>query len=259
MQYTNKNYLKEVLKTKGKASAAWAQAASNITTEILGEAGFDVVFIDMEHAPGDIQTLITQIHALKGLDTVPLVRATWNDFVLIKRILDAGAYGLLVPYVNTVEEAEEVVKAVRYPTAGIRGVAGSPRAAHYTNNSMDYMNAANNEIFVMVAVETMTAVENLEEIVKIDGIDGIFIGPNDLASSMGYLCNPKVPKVQDTIKRIENIVLPTGKTLATTSGSFEDAKAKYERGYGIITLMSDTSSMSKFARGLVDQFKGAFG
>lgn len=259
MQYTHENYVKRALKEKKKVTAAWAQAGSNITTEILGEAGFDVLFIDMEHGPGDIQTLITQIHALKGLNTIPLVRAPWNDFVQIKRILDAGAYGLLVPYVNTKQEAEQVVQAVRYPTQGIRGVAGSPRAAHYGNNSIEYLQSAADAIFVMVAVETMTAVENLPEIVQVDGIDGIFTGPVDLASSMGYLGNPKADEVQETIRKIESIVIPTGKTLSTTSGSFEDAEQKYKRGYGMVTLMSDTVSLGKLARGLVQQFHQVFG
>jgi 2-keto-3-deoxy-L-rhamnonate aldolase RhmA len=252
------NYIKDKVKNKEKIAAAWAQAGSNITAEILAEAGFDVVIIDHEHGPGDIPTLITQIQALKGEKAVPFVRAPWNDFVQIKRILDAGAYGLLIPYINTKQEAEEAVKAVRYPTAGIRGVAGSVRAAHYGNDPMKYISTANKEIFVMVAVETYEAVSNIEELISVEGIDGIFIGPTDLSSSMGHLGDPSVPEVQEAIRQIETVVIPSGVSLSTISGSFEDAKQKFERGYDMITLMSDTSTLSKIACGLIQQFANAF-
>jgi len=164
MKITNDNYVKKLLKEGKKVTAAWAQAASPITAEILGDAGFDAVMIDMEHGPGDIMMLINQINALKGQPAVPFVRAPWNDFVQLKKILDAGVYGVLVPYVNSAEEAEAAVKAVRYPTEGIRGVAGSPKAPHFGNNSMEYMKKANEEIFLMTAVETPEAVANLDEL-----------------------------------------------------------------------------------------------
>ena len=117
------NLIKEKIKNKQKISAAWVQAGSNITAEILSEAGFDALLIDLEHGAGDIPTLITQIQAMKGEKAVPIVRTTWNDFVQIKRILDSGASGLLIPHVNTKEEAVKAVEAARYPNSGIRGVA----------------------------------------------------------------------------------------------------------------------------------------
>ena len=255
MRLGKENYVKTMLKDGKRMTAAWAQAASNITAEILGEAGYDILMIDHEHAPGTILTLISQIQAIKGHDAVPFVRAPWNDFVQIKRILDAGVYGLLVPYVNSREEAAEAVRAVRYPTAGIRGVAGSPRGQHYGNNSMEYIRAANEEIFLMTAAETGTAVENIEEIVAAEGIDGIFIGPMDLASSMGRLGDPSHPEVQEAIGKIEKAVFASGKVLATVAGTWEDAKKKYEKGYQILLLFSDTVSLRKSAREKVELFK----
>ena len=115
MEITNTNYVKKLLKEGKRVSACWAQAASNITAEVLGDCGFDIVMMDMEHGPGDILTLISQIQGLKGQPAVPFVRAPWNDFVMIKKILDAGTFGLLVPYVNTPEEAEAAVQAIRLP------------------------------------------------------------------------------------------------------------------------------------------------
>ncbi len=258
MFYAQENYIREKIRSKKKISAAWAQAGSNITAEILAEAGFDAIVIDLEHGAGDVPVLISQIQAMKGLNAVPIVRAPWNDFVQIKRILDAGAMGLLVPYVNTKEEAERVVQSSHYPQDGIRGVAGSARAAHYGNGSMRYLSTANKEVFLMVAIETGTGVGNLEQIVNVDGIDGIFIGPNDLASDLGYLCDPSQPEVQQTIKRIEEIVIPSDKILATVSSSFEDAQAKFDRGYDMLMLMSDTTSLSKTARELINRFQALY-
>jgi len=143
------NTLKTKLKAGKKTAGAWAQIASPFTAEILSNAGFDYLMLDMEHGPGDILTLISQIHAMKGSGSVPLVRTPWNDFVVIKRILDAGAQGVLIPYVNNRAEAEEAVKACKYPLEGNRGVAGSPRAPGYGQNIRNYLQRANEEIFTM--------------------------------------------------------------------------------------------------------------
>ena len=255
MRLTKENYVKRMLKEGKKMTGAWAQAASNITAEILGEAGYDIVMIDHEHAPGTVLTLISQIQALKGHDAVPFVRAPWNDFVQIKRILDAGVYGLLVPYINSKEEAEQAVRAVSYPTKGIRGVAGSPRGQHFGNNSMDYIRVANEEIFLMTAAETGTAVENIEEIVNTEGIDGIFIGPMDLASSLGHLGDASHSEVQEAIGKIEKAVFASGKVLATVAGTWKDAKKKYDSGYQVLLLFSDTVGLGKAAREKVASFK----
>jgi len=167
---TFKNRVKKLLKEGKKTSGAWLQIASPFTAEILSSAGFDWLMIDMEHGPGDILTLISQIQAMKGTDCVPLVRTPWNDFVAIKRILDAGAQGVLIPYVNTHIQAEEAVKACKYPQEGIRGVAGSPRAPGYGQNIGKYLQRANDEVFIMIAVETSDAVANLDEILQVDGL-----------------------------------------------------------------------------------------
>ncbi|MBD3307193.1 2,4-dihydroxyhept-2-ene-1,7-dioic acid aldolase [candidate division KSB3 bacterium] len=258
MLLTNQNYLKPLLRDGKKVIGAWAQAASNITAEILADAGFDLVMVDLEHGPGDILTLITQIQAMKGHQAVPFARAPWNDFVQIKRILDAGVYGLLVPYVNTKAQALEAVNAVKYPTEGIRGVAGSPRAGHYGNNSLEYINIANDEIILLTAIETPQAVQNLDEILEVDAIDGIFIGPMDLSTNMGHMGNPKHPEVVETIALIERKVQARQKFLATIAGSWEDAQQKYARGYQILLTLSDTTSLSKIARERVAEFTQAF-
>lgn len=250
----NDNWAKTALKEGKKLSGGWLQAASPITAEVMAEAGFDVLMIDLEHGPGDILTTVGQIQAMKGEKAVPFARAPWNDFVQIKRILDAGVYGLLVPYVNTKQEVLDAVNAISYPKEGIRGVAGSPRAAHYGNKSMDYLKTANDQVYLMTAVETPEAVANIDEILSVERLDGVFIGPMDLATNMGFFGNPKADEVQAAIRTIEEKVFASGKVLSTVAGSWEDAKAKYEKGYQLVVMFSDTTAFGAAARARVSQF-----
>lgn len=256
MLFENKLITK--IKAGNKTAGAWAQIASPFTAEILSSAGFDWLMLDMEHGPGDILTLVSQVHAMKGTDCVPLVRAPWNDFVAIKRILDAGSQGVLIPYVNTQKQAEEAVKACKYPPEGIRGVAGSPRAPGYGQNLGEYLQRANDEIFIMIAVETPEAVANLDAILQAAGLDGIFIGPMDLASSMGYFGDPSQPEVQAAIKTVEEKTLAAGKVLATTTGSWPAAKDLFDRGYQMLMLMADGISLAKMAAEQVASFRDTF-
>ncbi len=252
------NPVKQKLKAGQKTAGAWLQIASPITAEIMSQAGFDWLMIDMEHAPVDFMTLVSQMQAMAGGGAVPLVRAPWNDFVTIKRILDAGAYGLLVPYVNTRIEAEAAVKACKYPPEGVRGAAGSPRAAGYGQNVSNYLPYANDQILIVTAVETIEAVENLDDILAVPGLDGIFIGPMDLSTSMGHMGNPGHPEVQAAIKTIELKTLGAGKILSTIAGSWEQAQSRYEKGYQMIMLMADGVAVANTARNLVGQFREAY-
>lgn len=252
------NPIKWMLKDKKKAMGAWLQLASPLSAEILSKAGFDFLIIDMEHAPGDIIILINQLQAIRGYNTVPFARAPWNDFVTIKKILDAGVYGVLVPYVNTKDEAEKAVAACMYPLEGIRGVAPSPRAGGYGMNSKNYLENANEQITVMVAVETLEAVNNLDEILSVEGLDGIFIGPMDLATSMGYFCNPSADDVKEVIAQVEKRVLASNKFLGTVAGSFEQATVLYERGYNFVIVMSDSTSLGKLAMENIEKFRSKY-
>lgn len=250
-----RNKVKRLLAEKKKLSAAWLQAASPITAEIMAKAGFDILMVDMEHGPGEIMELISQLQAISRYDAVPFVRAPWNDFVTIKRILDAGAHGILVPYVNSAQEAARAVSACKYPLEGIRGIAPSPRAGGYGMNKRDYLEYANEQLDVLVAVETKNGVDHIEEIVNTIGLDGIFIGPMDLATSLGHFCTPQAEEVQEAISRVEQAVLGSDKFLATVAGSFEQAKALYDKGYSMVVMMSDTTTLGKVALEQVDRFR----
>jgi 2-keto-3-deoxy-L-rhamnonate aldolase RhmA len=252
------NPVKRKLRAGQRTAGAWLQIASPITAEILSRAGFDWLIVDMEHGPGDILTLTAQLQAMSSGGATPLVRATSNEAALLKRILDAGAAGVVVPHVNSRAEAEAAVRACRYPPAGIRGIAGSPRAAGYGQNSMDYLTRANDEILVFVAVETTEAVANVDATLGVPGLDGIFIGPMDLATSMGHFGNVGHPDVQTAIAAVEARVRPTGKALMTVASTWEQANALYERGYQLLTLMHDGLALARVGGELIRQFRAAY-
>lgn len=252
------NRVKRLLQDGNSTAGAWLQLTSPMSAELMARAGFDWLIIDMEHAPGDYMNLAAQIQAMGATDCVPFVRAPWNDPVAIKRILDTGAMGVLVPYVNSGEEARKAVAACKYPPEGIRGVAGSPRAAYFGQNSMAYLQDANKEILVIVAVETGEAIDNLDAILATEGLDGIFIGPMDLATSMGYFGTPSHPKVQEAIALIEEKTLKAEKFLGTVGGSWEQARAKYEKGYQLLMLMSDSVDLARLAGQTVEAFANEY-
>jgi len=252
------NTVKKTLKQKGKVTAAWIQTGSNVATEILANVGFDVLIVDMEHSTTDPRTLVTLLQAMKGTGVVPFARAPWNDLVAIKRILDCGVMGLSIPYVCTYDEALAAVRACKYPPQGNRGIAASHRAAGFGTNAGQYLQRANDEIVVMIALETPEAVDNLDEILTIDGLDGIFIGPTDLSTSMGYFINPGAPEVQAKIAEIERKVFASDKFLATVARSLDQAKNLYDKGYNFLVVTSDENCLRKEATTIVQGIRDHF-
>ena len=241
------NPVKEKISQGKKVSAAWLQMSSVVSAEIMSRADFDFLICDMEHGSGDFYLFMQQCQAIEGFGTVPFARIAWNDPVIAKRTLDAGAYGLLIPYVNTKEEAMLAVSSTKYPPEGIRGLAASPRAAGYTVDSLNYLKNANKEIFVMIAIESKEACMNIDEILSVEGLDGIFIGPMDLATSMGHFANPAALEVQEMIKSIESKVFASDKVLVSIAPNFEASKILYDRGYSAVVMMSDSSSLATLA------------
>jgi 2-dehydro-3-deoxyglucarate aldolase/4-hydroxy-2-oxoheptanedioate aldolase len=160
--------------------------------------------------------------------------------------------------VNTREEAIQALRACKYPPLGIRGIAGSPRAAGYGRDAAQYLKRANDEVFVMLQVETPQAVENLEEIAKVPGVDAMFIGPMDLSTSMGHLGNPAHPEVQAMIATVEAKAKKLGMPLGTISGGWDQAKSLFDRGYQLITVLSDSVVLSKVGFEAAARFREAF-
>ena len=227
---------------------------SPIAAEILGRAGFDWLLVDMEHGPGDMTTLTAQLQAMSGTGAVPLVRAPWNDAVAIKRILDAGAEGVMIPAISTAQEALAAVRACKYPPEGVRGIATGTRAAGYGQYGRRYFQSANDAVLVIVQIETQQSIENLDEILGVSGIDAS-IGPMDLAASLGCLGEPGRPEVQHAISRIEEKALIAGKAIGTVAGNWPDAKVLYDRGYQLVTLISDGIAIASTGRALVQNFR----
>lgn len=233
-----KNLVKKLLREGEVALGAWLTLGSPIVAEIIASLGFDWVVIDTEHASIDIETTQSIIQAISGTDTVPIVRVPWNDPALIKRALDAGAYGLVVPMVNTKEEAVRAVQASRYPPMGIRSYGG-PRVKLYGGD--DYFYHANEEIALIVQIEHITAVENIDEILTVEGVDAFFIGPMDLAASMGIKLGLDNPDPR--FKKAVNRALEAGKKHNVPGGIYvsgsEAANQRIEQGFQLVALGSD--------------------
>lgn len=215
------NNFKKALREGRPQIGFWISLASAYSTEIVAGSGFDWLLIDGEHSPNDPPTILPQLQAAAPYPVSAVVRPAWNDKVLIKRYLDVGAQSLLIPYVQTPEEAREAVAAVRYPPRGVRGVAGTTRASRY-GRVADYLDRAEEEICLLVQIETRSGLDHLEAIARTDGIDGVFIGPADLAAGLGHLGQIGHAEVQsairDAIARIRACGKPAG-ILATDEAS----------------------------------------
>ncbi|MFD1797882.1 HpcH/HpaI aldolase/citrate lyase family protein [Paracoccus aurantiacus] len=214
--------------------------------EMLAGCGFDWLLLDTEHSPMDAVSTMPLMQAAAPYAVSVVVRPGWNNPVEIKKMLDSGAQTLLIPYVQNAAEAAQAVAAVRYPPAGIRGVAGSTRASRYGAVN-DYIKRANDEICLLVQVETVGALENIEEIAAVDGVDGIFVGPADLAASMGHPGEPSYPEVKaailDSIRRITLAGLPAG--ILSLDDAFLDEAA--QAGAQFIAIGVDTVQLRRGA------------
>jgi 4-hydroxy-2-oxoheptanedioate aldolase len=232
----------------------WSSLCSNIVAEVIGAAGFDWIVLDSEHSPNEIPNLMSQMQAMQGGTATPVVRPAWNDAVLAKRALDIGAQTLLFPYVQNAEEAKRAVASTLYPPAGIRGVAVATRAGRY-GRTPGYLTKANAEICVLVQVETKTALDALEAIAKVDGVDGVFIGPSDLAASFGHLGNPQHPDVQKAIQDAVTRLKKLGKPAGILTSNEEEARRYIGWGYVFVAVGADIGLLRLSADALAKKFK----
>ncbi len=216
----------------------WCSLCSNIAVDILRDAGFDWLLLDTEHSPNEIPNILSQLQACEGGTATPIVRPAWNDTVIIKRCLDIGAQTLLVPYVQNAEEAKRAVEAVRYPPAGVRGVAVASRASHY-GRVAGYLNKANTEVCLLVQVETRAAMAQLEAIATVEGVDGVFIGPSDLAASLGHIGNSAHPEVQKAIEECVLRLKAVGKPAGILTPNEEEVRRYIGWGYTFVAVGSD--------------------
>ena len=252
------NLFKAALRQGKQQIGLWTALCSNITAEIVAASGFDWVVIDTEHAPNEVPAVLTQLQAMGRGTAEPVVRVAWNDPVLIKRVLDVGARTLLIPFVENAGEARRAVAATRYPPLGIRGVAIGPRANLYGRVS-DYHKTAHGQICVLVQVETRAALTEADAIASVEGVDGIFVGPSDLAAGLGHLAEPNDPEVKAAIANILGSCQSARKPAGILFANQDDAAGALEHGFTFVAVGSDVGILAKGAENLATLFKQRVG
>jgi 4-hydroxy-2-oxoheptanedioate aldolase len=248
------NQLKRALREGRPQIGLWSSLASHITVEVVAGSGFDWLVLDTEHAPSEPTTVYSQLQAMTGGTATPVVRPAWNDPVLFKRLLDAGVQSLVVPFVQSADEARRAVEATRFPPDGIRGVAATTRANRY-GRVKDYVKRANAEILLVVQLESRVALENLEAIAALDGIDGLFIGPSDLAANLGHPGNNAHPEVRQAIDNAIERIRATGKFAGILAPVEADARHWLQLGCLFVAVGSDVGILARQSEALAAKFK----
>lgn len=250
----SRNEFKHALAQGRLQIGLWCSLCSNITAEIVADSGFDWLLLDSEHSPNEVPDLLQQLQAVARGTATPIVRPPWNDIVMIKRVLDIGAPSLLIPYVQNAEEARRAVAATRYPPEGVRGVTASGRAARY-GRVKDYLKTAHSELCLLVQVETRAALDQLEAIASIEGIDGVFIGPSDLAASLGHVGNPQHPEVQAALEDAVRRLTAIGKPAGILTANEDEARRYIDWGYLFVAVGSDLGLLARGADTLAKKFR----
>ena len=252
----NSNKLKEKLNKGNVSIGSWLSIPSREVVEIMSSGGFEWLAIDMEHSPISIETTSHLISNIQANNMEALVRVSSNDQVIIKKVLDSGANGIIVPLVNTVEDAEKVVKYSKYPPIGIRGV-GLNRAQGYGNNFFEYKKWQKEDLVLIVQIEHIDAVNNLKDILKVDGIDGIIVGPYDLSASLGYPGEYHRKEVLGAIEKIEKITKKSNKSLGfhVIEANHSLIRKKINEGYNLISFSLDFIFLGEKIRGEMDKIK----
>ena len=248
------NQFRKDLKAGKKLIGLWSSLTSPITAEVAGLAGYDWILIDSEHSPNDVGTMLHQLMALKDSSAAPMGRPPWNDAVMIKRLLDLGFVNILVPFVETAEQAAHAVAAMRYPPAGIRGVSMAQRQNKY-GTVPDFFKIANDNICVLVQIESRLGVENIDAICAVEGVDGIFIGPSDLAAAYGHLGNPGHADVQAAMKHVYERALAAKRPVGTLAPQEADARRYLEWGATWVAVGVDLGVFKAATQALRDKFK----
>jgi len=248
------NPFKRALRARHPQIGLWSSLASHLSVEIIAGAGYDWLLLDMEHAPNELPMVHSQLLAASVGTAHPIVRPPWNDMVVIKRLLDVGVQSLLIPYVQTQQEARDAVAYTRYPPLGVRGFATGPRANNY-GRITDYVQTYADELCVLVQVETRQGLDNLEAIAGVDGVDGVFIGPADLAAALGHAGDLKHPQVQAAIEDAIRRLVAIGKPPGILTGDEQLARRYLELGCLFVAVGSDLALLARGADALAARFK----
>ena len=243
------NSFKHAILSGKRQIGLWSSLGSSTASEIIAGAGFDWVLVDTEHAPNELPDVLAQLRAMSESTTTAVVRPAWNDMVLVKRFLDIGAQALLIPFVQDAAEAAYAVSSMRYPPRGTRGVGLSHHANRY-GRIENYFDTVEDELCLLVQLETREALAELEAIATTDGVHGVFIGPSDLSASLGHLGDPNHPDVQgaiaDALDRCERTNTPAG----ILTGVVDDANRYLDMGFTFVAVGVDTGILRRASEDL---------
>jgi 4-hydroxy-2-oxoheptanedioate aldolase len=252
------NQLKHLWQERKAALGGWLTLPSSFSAEIFAHAGFDWLTIDMQHGLIDYQVAVTMLQAISTTDTVPLVRVPWNEPGIIMKALDAGAYGVIVPMVNSRAEADAAVAACRYAPRGIRSY-GPIRATYYAGR--DYFAHADESVLCIVMIETKEAVEKLDDILSVPGVDAAYIGPADLSVSLGLppASDHDEPVFADAIERILDACRRHNVVPGAHAGNVATARKRVEQGFLMIEMCDDAGALARTAAADLKAGRGAGG
>ncbi|RZJ05871.1 MAG: 4-hydroxy-2-oxoheptanedioate aldolase [Haliea sp.] len=250
------NPFKTALQAQQPQIGLWLSMAAPYLAEVSATAGFDWLLVDGEHAPNDVRSMLSALQAIAPYRSHPVVRPVSDDPSLIKQLLDIGAQSLLVPMVDTAEQAARVVAATRYPPEGIRGVGSAIARASRWNARTDYLAVADDEVCLLVQAETVTAMANLEAICAVEGVDGVFIGPADLSASMGHRGQPGHADVQAAIERGIRTIVASGKAAGILTSDNAQARRYLELGATFVATGVDVLVFANASRQLARAFLG---
>lgn len=249
------NVFKQRLKGGSAQIGLWVALANPYSAEVVSGLGFDWLLIDGEHAPNDLPLLLSQLQAMARSPSHPVVRLPIGEAWLIKQVLDIGAQTLLIPMVESAEQARELVRATRYPPHGVRGVGAALARASGFNQIPDYLTTANEEICLLVQIETMKGLAAIEDIAAIEGVDGLFVGPSDLAADMGHLGNPGHPDVRAAVDDGLNRIKASGKASGTLATTPDLADAVLALGTDFVAVGTDVSLLMRGGAEILRRFK----
>ncbi|GGH97003.1 HpcH/HpaI aldolase/citrate lyase family protein [Arthrobacter liuii] len=245
-------------KNRGEAgrplAGMWVCSGSPLVAELCAGAGLDWILVDAEHSPNGLESILAQLQAIHGYPVHTVVRPPVNDTVVIKQYLDLGVQNLLIPMVNSVAEAEAAVAATRYPPQGVRGVGSALARAARWNRVPDYLARANDTISVTVQIESTAAVEAVEDILKVDGVDAVFVGPSDLAASMGLLGQQEHPEVRAAVEHCLAAARAAGKPAGVNAFNPHTARHYLDHGADFILVGADVAILARGSEALAAKF-----
>ncbi|WP_422777648.1 4-hydroxy-2-oxoheptanedioate aldolase [Pseudomonas mediterranea] len=251
------NTFKQRLKSGEAQIGLWLGLADPYCAELAANAGFDWLLIDGEHAPNDVRSLLGQLQAVAPYPGQPVIRPVIGDTALIKQVLDLGAQTLLVPMVESAGQARELVRAMHYPPSGIRGVGSALARASRWNSIPGYLDKADEQMCLLVQIESLEGLANLDAIAAVEGVDGVFIGPADLSASMGFRGNPGHPDVQAAIEDAIARIRQAGKAAGILSADEKLARRYIALGAAFVAVGVDTTVLMRGLQTLAATFKDA--